>query len=341
MFQWRIEQERKLVEEEEKWIVALANNVDDLFENGGGDAKCLVVSGESVRKQHGLVLLSGGKKYAGADKTTEIYDYRNNSIKEGPPMNIPREQHASVSLPNGDVAVFGGFSDEKEPHCLSSCEVLGVEKSVFCYVGDMLERRSSPTAVLLNNGLVLIIGGYAAGREPPLVTCEFYNPIDRKFYPSKATTNFRVLWRTASLLPDGTVILCGGGGGHRVEFGFTEFYDPVSDSFLYSRTAMIHRRREHAAARLLDGRIMLVGDHDHAAYSTEFYDPVEDKFTLGPNIDYWLNNSFAVCLPNGRVFIGIGTNTGRRTRIYDPLTNSFKKGKRLLYEREWGSGTLY
>ncbi len=345
MLQLYLEVETKRIEEEEnEWLVKLANNVDDLFENGGGDAKCLVVSGESVRKQRGLVLLSGGERYASREITTEIYDYLTDSIIEGPEMNIPRQQHASVALPNGDVAVFGGWSEETNPPWLSSCEVLDVKNSVFRKVGDMLERRCSPIAVLLNTGLVLVIGGHAGCEDDDdevLRSCEFYNPTKRKFYPSNAKTNFSVLWRTASLLPCGAVILCGGGDGDRIAFDFTEIYDPVSDSFVYSSATMIRKRQEHTAARLLDGRIMIIGDSDKAACSTEFYDPVKNKFTLGPYMHHGSSSSFSVCLPDGRVFFGIGEATVRRARFYDPMTNSFERGKLLLQERHYCSATLF
>jgi len=313
-------------EEQMQWEVQLCKNLQALFTCTGGDAKGLVIKGATASQQHGLVLISGSyTDTLDSSTSTGIYNYTNNSVRKGPDMKVGRFNHASVTLPNGDVAVFGGFNRNTNPTELSLCEVFNVKSNSFAEIGNMTETRNRPAAVLLPSGLVLIIGGYGF---KSLNSCEFYNPTDKTFSASKATMSVARAGHTASLLPDGKVLVCGGNDENDC-LQTTEIYDPTTDSFSVG-PLMTVKRSSHTATTLVDGRILLTGGEGH--YASEIYDPKTNCFSSGPELIVKRFCHFSALLPDGRVFIGGGYDNKSKhtTEIYDPETNSFTRGRATL-----------
>ena len=69
------------------------------------------------------------------------------------------------------------------------------------------------------------------------------------------------IWHTATLLPDGTVLIAGGYtrvGGNSSQTATTEIYDPATGSFTSGPT-MKQGRFSHSATLLSDGRVLFVG----------------------------------------------------------------------------------
>ena len=63
---------------------------------------------------------------------------------------------------------------------------------------------------------------------------------------------------TATLLPDGNVLICGGGGNGGVLLASAELYDPVSG--IFSATGnLVTARFEHAAVVLRNGTVLVAG----------------------------------------------------------------------------------
>jgi hypothetical protein len=318
--------------EEEEWESELEETIRTFYESGGFDATAIIVDGVAVRKKDGLVFISGGYNCINSSTSTEIYDYANKSVRKGPEMNVARYGHASVALPTGDVAVFGGYN--KSMRELSSCEVFNVESNSFSEIGNMIEKRYRSAAVLLPTGVVLIIGGHDASE--PLISCEFFNPLSNTFTPSKAKSMVGIRGHTASLLRDGRVLVCGGYGNSYLRT--TEIYDPSTDSFS-DGPLMTMKRSGHTATTLLDGRVLVTGgEHNDSSKSTEFYDPVTETFTAGPRMGVTRQCHFSALLPYGRVLIGGGNTIESKetTEIFSPNVGLFARRVNLLEER-WGA----
>jgi hypothetical protein len=319
---------------ESEWENELAESII-MFCATSSDATAIVVDGTAVRKKNRYVLISGGFD----SSTTDIYDTTNYSVKTGPSMRFSRYNHASVTLPDGDVAMFGGYNFKRTIPQLSFCEVFNVKSNSFYEIGDMLERRNGTAAVLLPNGLVLLIGGFDGSKW--LNTCEFFNPADKTFSRSKAKLMTGRTNHSASLLPDGTVLVCGGWGGSFLQT--TEIYDPTSDSFS-AGTSMTVARTGHTATTLEDGRILLaLGENGDSSASTELYDPATDSFTSGPTMLVARYGHFSCLLPDGRVLIGGGDikATTRTTEIFDPTTYSVTNGFNLRSAQSRASAALF
>ena len=326
------------MEEEVEWERELADNIQR-FCAKGANATAIIVDGTVVRKHNGLVLISGNYNGMNGSTSTEIYDYANKSIRKGPDMKVARFCHVSVTLPTGDVVVFGGFNRNMNPNELSSCEVFNVKSSSFSEIGNMTEKRNKAAAVLLPTGVVLFIGG-AEGHKV-LKSCEFFNPADNTFSPSKAEMCVGRYRHTASLLPNGNIIVCGGGDGRALKT--TEIYDPSTDSFS-AGPLMNVKRCYHTATTLTNGRILITGgENDVSSNSTEIYDHATNSFTVGPPMLVTRVSHFAALLPDGSVFIGGGwrSESNQTTEIYDPTTNSFTKGLNLLEVRDCVSASAF
>jgi hypothetical protein len=331
--------------EQSEWEAKVTENLKQLYEQSGCDeVKMFTIDGTAVSQKRGLVLISGNRNYKRGVRT-EIYDYASKSFRNGPKMKIERWGHASVTLPNGNVAVFGGHN-ETDYYGISMCEIFDVKSWSFREIGHMVEKRWDAVAVLLQTGIVLIMGGFDEEHEG-LKTCEFYNPTTNKFYRSKATLIRERSRFAASLLPDGRVLIS---GGYR-DLNFVqhnEFYDPVTDSFYECiRDSMtLEQRTYHTATTLPDGKVLLVGggEEDAACCSTEIYDPATLQFSYGPVTQFLrLVDHFAVLLPDGRVFVGGGSYTEamQQATFYYPNTNSFGGLISLLHKRDAASAVLF
>ena len=116
------------------------------------------------RHKHGAVLLKDGKvmiiggsnhrDYSGRYQSTEIFDPATGRFSQGPDMINPRFKlpDAVVALPGGNVVVAGGDTP---------LEHYDQIKNAFIKIeGEYKESREFSTATLLNDGNVLLLGGY-------------------------------------------------------------------------------------------------------------------------------------------------------------------------------------
>ena len=161
----------------------------------------------------------------------------------------------------------------------------------------MTTARQGHTATLLNNGLVLIAGGSAAGI--PLATAELFDPVTQTFHPAGALHEARVD-HTATLLGDGRVLI-GGGRGSKGVVGGVEIYDPQQSTFIQS-SSMIAPRAQHSATWLNDGSVLVAGgldDAGHALASAEIFDPWTESFRPAGVMPIALSAAHAVLLHKG------------------------------------------
>jgi hypothetical protein len=202
----------------------------------------------AVRLNSGKVLIAGGGRgdvpggYI-AYQTAEIYDPAAGSFTAlGAQMSLDRVGAGAVLLGDGRVLIAGGKSskmilNELGPNLMSltplkSAEVYDPESSSFIRIGDMREPHYLPTVTRLRDGTVLVVGGWRM--QGPLVIgmrdAEIFEPNASGFVPIGRTHVAR-LENTATILPDGEVLIAGGIDGRSNITASVEFYDPKHQGF--------------------------------------------------------------------------------------------------------------
>jgi hypothetical protein len=140
---------------------------------------------------------------------------------------------------------------------LFSGEIYDPASRAFSLTGAMTGVYGYPFALApLANGKVLHTGGYNEGVNVFSAGAELYDPSTGTF---AATGNMTIgrSGHTATLLPDGTVLIAGGGVGSSSTVS-AELYDPAAGTF--SRTGdMTRGRSNHTAILLLNGTVLIAG----------------------------------------------------------------------------------
>jgi hypothetical protein len=198
----------------------------------------------------------------------------------------------------------------------------------FVATGSMHAARSDATATLLKNGKVLIAGGNADHDLVSTVyaSSELYDPATGKFTKTGSMTAARTD-ATASLLPDGRVLIVGGEGcsdpkhctnvyAEDLEnLVSAEIYDPATGKFV--RTGSMVGSTPNAAAAVLmpDDRVLFVGQ---VAWG-ELYDAATGKFVRTGNVGNLGGSIIATLLPDGKVLV-----TGAYgAHLYDETSGKF------------------
>jgi hypothetical protein len=136
---------------------------------------------------------------------------------------------------------------------------------------------------------------------------------------------------TATLLPNGKVLIAGGFDSGTTAVNSTQLYHPTTNTFS-AGPPMKHARGGPTATLLPNGKVLIAGGNDGNGdlNSTELYDIATNTFAPGPSLIAARYGGAAALLPNGKVLIvgGVAYPSGplSSTEIYDPSANSFSAG---------------
>lgn len=193
----------------------------------------------------------------------------------------------------------------------------------FILTGSLNTARQFHTATLLDNGQVLVAGGFNS--TGALASAEIYDPTSGTFTPTGNLNTARGQ-HTATLLQNGTVLIVGGSNGSG-NVGSAEIYNPATGTFTATGT-LNTARTMHTATMLPSGQVLVAGGLDpngNNLASAELFNPYTGAFTLTGSLNTARSQHTATLLNTGLVLFAGGNPAAAQTsaELFDPSSGTF------------------
>jgi N-acetylneuraminic acid mutarotase len=276
---------------------------------------------------NGKVMVTGGSGVNKAGSTfeniytTELYDPQTGAWEQisvagtNDYLKTPRTKHTATLLPNGKVLITGGLKDGTS---ISAAELYDPATGSWTSAGSFsISPRVTHTATLLSNGKVLVSGGWDSnGGAGYLQSAELYD-YQTGTWSATGSMSVRRAAHTATLLPNGKVLVAGGYGGDGNNLSSAELYDPATGSWASTGSLSVGVRQSATATLLPSGKVLVVGgtnstngiqNNNTYLSSTELYDPETGSWSGMGSLAIARLFHTTTLLPNGKVLVAGGTN---------------------------------
>ena len=159
-----------------------------------------------------------------------------------------------------------------------------------------------------------VTGSNSAGSVTAQVTIDVDTAVIGEWLPADALNQGRYE-HTATLLPDGRVLVAGGGNASGT-LASAELYDPATDTWTLTGS-MTTARRFHTATLLPNGKVLVAGGFNPKILSSaELYDPASGTWSPTGTMTTARDGQSAVLLANGKVMVTAGGSP--TSELYDP-----------------------
>jgi len=253
----------------------------------------------AVRLPNGRVLVVGGEddSHQAIELAEVFHPATGRWFPTEEAMGTPRVNPTATLLQNGKVLVVGGYSIDSASMPLATAEIYDPATDTFSpTTGSMAVARRNHTATLLNDGRVLVAGGYngdgvdATTVNPNVNAPEIYDPATGTFSATDDMSRAR-RYPTATMLPDGKVLIAGGydddSSNDTEVLSSAEVYHPApydppkAATFEPTADPMITARGRHTATDLKNGTVLIAGGFDtvNVLDSAELYDSEKRTFS--------------------------------------------------------------
>jgi N-acetylneuraminic acid mutarotase len=248
-----------------------------------------------------------------------------------------RAEHTATLLRNGNILVTGGTDGTGK--ALASAELYNPKADGWTPARAMAQTRVDHTATLLPNGKVLVVGGLSAPfPSSSLASAELYDPTTNAWTPAARMSAGRSR-HTATLLPDGRVLVVGGlsvtlrdGGVFPNQPVSAEIYNPLTNSWSATVPMSLYRL-DQTATPLRDGRVLVAGGQDGLMNfsSSEIYDPGQDRWYATASMTTGRIGHTATLLLNGDVLVSGGVSRTAPSYESIPLSSAEVYDPRVDY----------
>jgi Galactose oxidase, central domain/Kelch motif len=252
-------------------------------------------------------------------------------------------------------------SSEETKLTASATVTVTSSSSRFTPTGSLNEARGLHTATLLPDNKVLVAYGSNSSSYTTatgyvgLSSIEVYDPGTGTFTEIVGEDGAGIFGHTATLLPNGKVLLAGGFGNSVWDYGDSassngaNLYDSGTGEFSGTGN-MTASRGGHTATLLANGKVLIAGGADQdltgtGLASAELFDPNTGAFTETGSMAVGRFLHTATQLQNGRVLIVGGVLTSASdpvatAEVYDPATGIFTMTGAMATARERHTATL-
>ena len=265
--------------------------------------------------RNGKVLVAGGNSgpLSPTTNTAELYDPATGIWSATGNLNTTRSWHSAVMLQDGKVLIAGGWDGDS---LLQTAEIYDPDTGTWTLTSKLKAARYGQTATLLNDGRALIAGGSDdADLASTLASAELYDPATET-WSITGSLNIPRIFQTATLLPNGKVLVAGGYNWPPTSLDSAELYDSANGTWSVTGT-LIAARDGQTATLLPNGNVLLAGgvdwneDGNHAFHplalsSAESFDPTTETWSTTADLNFARDSHTATLLPNGKVLVAGG-----------------------------------
>ncbi|PTL81467.1 hypothetical protein DAT35_24550 [Vitiosangium sp. GDMCC 1.1324] len=274
------------------------------------------------------------------------------------PSVIPAGSEAIATLklttaPSGETTLWAVADDDgtgtgRETECREDNNSASSTVDLTCepaptggwtLTGSMALPRMLHTATLLDDGRVLVVGGFNS-------TSELYNS-DTKTWSATGTALASHRGHTATKLQDGRVLVAGG-GQCPITSATAELYVPAVGK--WRPAGLLNQQRFHHTAVLLpNGKVLVAGgrtsEYDGTLLaSAELYDPATGTWTYTGSMNTARAFHTMTLLPGGKVLVAGGSDASETllssAEIYDPATGKWTDAAGMSTGRASYTATL-
>ena len=214
----------------------------------------------TVATSDGAALVIGGSRSEGTLSTAiERFDPNTLRLVRLGDMAAGRSEMSAIAIGDSRVLVFGGSDSTAQP---PFAEIIDSRSGVATFGGWLRLSRNRHAALRLSEDRVLVVGGIQRN------SAELWNPATSTWTLVGNRMAHTREHATASLLPNGSVLIVGG-YTPAATYVFAEVFNPATATFTAVPGAPDERRWLHGALLQADGSVLIVGgENDNGAVSS-------------------------------------------------------------------------